>query len=238
MVVSTLFAWLARLRRSPAFHPRGVLLAGRLVVTDPDSGLAAALGGAASGTAVLVRLSKAIGIPAGYPDLLGFAMRIQRPGRGPVDLLLTSTGRHRVTDNLLAPARGWLRNPYSTLLPYRTPHGRAVLRVVAEDPERAVGARPADVVAAVEQMPPAFTLLEGRRAVGRIVLEREEHGDIALDPVLHADAALRPTRVLTTVRERAYQGSRTGRNASGLGRAPVISAGTPDVDVVSSAGWT
>jgi hypothetical protein len=220
MVVSRVFARLARLRRAPAFHPRGVLLAGRIVVTDPGSGLAAALGGAASGTAVLVRLSKGIGTPAGLPDLLGFAVRIERPARGPIDLLLTSTGRHRGSDLLLTPARGWLRNPYSTLLPYQVPDGRAVLRVVAAEPGRAVGARCSDAVAAVDEAPLRFAVLEGRRVVGHIVLERAERGDIAFDPVLHVDAALRPDRLLSALRVRAYQGSRAGRDASGLERAP------------------
>lgn len=223
MVVSRFFARLARLRRSPAFHPRGVLLAGRMVVTEPGSGLAAALG-TAQGGAVLVRLSKGIGTPAGLPDLLGLAVRVHRPAAGPLDLLLTTTGRRRGTDALLFPSRGWLRNPYSTLLPYRLPDGRAVLRVVADDPGRPIGARLADVGAAVAAAPLRFTVLQGRRAVGHIVLEREEHGEIAFDPVLHTDAALQPA-LLTAVRRRAYRGSRAGRNASGLDRAPGAPAG-------------
>jgi hypothetical protein len=219
MVVSAAFAWLARARRAPAFHPRGIGLRARLVVADPGSGFAAALGGSTTEADALVRLSKGIGTPAGWPDLLGFAVRVLRPDGAPLDLLLTTTGRHRLTDRLLLPARGWTRNPYSTLLPYRTPNGSTVLRVVPDHSGNALGTGRDELVAAVADTPLWFTLQEGRRPVARIALLGEEHGETAFDPVLHADAALRPT-ILATLRARAYRGSRTGRGAAGLERTP------------------
>ena len=74
----------------------------------------------------VVRLSKAIGLPAGWPDIHGLALRLgteEEPG----DLLFASTGRGRASRFVLTAGRQPRSRPMTTLLPYRTRHGPVVL---------------------------------------------------------------------------------------------------------------
>lgn len=221
-VVEVAFDLLARARRARAFHPRGTLFVGALRVTEPGSALGAALVAAAGepDSTVLARLSKAVGTPAGVPDLLGVALRLDTAD-GPLDLLFTTTGRRRGTRLLLAPARGWCRRPYSTLLPYRLRGGRTIPTLEPLARERPVGASLAAARDAVRAAPLVFAVTEpapgdGRRAVAVLELTAAVPGDddpIAFDPVRNAHPALRPARVLTGLRRWSYTGSRRGRGA-------------------------
>lgn len=211
-IVSGAFRALARWRGAPAVHPRGMVFAGRVAVTERDSAAAAALGGTGERPA-LVRVSKATATPGALPDLLGIAVRAEVGGHL-LDVLFTSTGR-----SLLAPSTGWCRRPYSTLMPYSAEGHRVVLGLDPDEPERAGGTDLRSVAHAVAAAPLTFTLTErerrgSRRAIGRLVLERvNTDEELAFDPVLNAHPRLHPAPPLRRLREWAYRGSRRGRRA-------------------------
>jgi hypothetical protein len=225
------FDALGRLRRAPAFHPRGALFAARVELTEAAAPTVAALGGPGTHPG-LARLSKGAGTPGALPDLLGVAVRLPDVPDGPVDLLFTTVGRHRRTRFLLAPAAGWGTRPYSTLLPYRADGVRVTLGLEPERPERARAAEPQAAREAVRSAPLVFTLVEKRAGapwtpVGRLVVDlplpdaHADDGSAWFDPIRNAHPRLRPVRPLARLRAAAYTGSRQGRRA-GTG-APVPS---------------
>ena len=85
---------------------------------------------------VLVRQSRAVGLPAPAPDIFGLAIRVLIEGDHHGDLLFASTGLGRLTRFTLAPARSPYGRPMTTLLPYRTPAGPVALSVVFHDETR------------------------------------------------------------------------------------------------------
>jgi hypothetical protein len=75
---------------------------------------------------VLVRWSRAVGLPHALPDIHGLAVRVLEPDGGAGDLLLATTGWLPPTRVLLVPGVSAGR-PMTTLLPYGTPSGPVVL---------------------------------------------------------------------------------------------------------------
>ena len=119
-------------------HPVGVTLVGRI----DRSGLAQLGSGPLSGVPwldetgqddVLVRLSRAIGLPAALPDIHGMAIRVVS-GEHPGDVLLASTGWGRLGRFVLTAGRRPGSRPLTSLLPYRTPAGPVVLGARATGP--------------------------------------------------------------------------------------------------------
>jgi hypothetical protein len=88
----------------------------------------------AGSDSALVRVSRAIGLPAALPDIHGLAIRVEPEGT-PADVLLAGTGLGRLTRYVLTPARTSRGRPLTTLLPYRSPRGALLL---AADPESEV----------------------------------------------------------------------------------------------------
>lgn len=88
----------------------------------------------------LVRLSAGIGLPRGWPDVHGIAVRValDEPGQTHADLLLATTGSGRLTRYLLAPARSSLHRAHTTLLPYRGPRGPVILAALPVSRSRIV----------------------------------------------------------------------------------------------------
>jgi hypothetical protein len=123
--VKALFRSLSRARRKRAFHPFG---AGFCAQLSPRSEEAAGVSALADEREVLVRLSRALGLPEWLPDPCGLAMRIPNahgPGRHQ-DLLMVSSARPPGGRHALLPSRGFCDLPYSTVLPYRL-RGETVL---------------------------------------------------------------------------------------------------------------
>src|SRR4051794_32260300 len=118
-------AGLARLRGTKPMHPRGVAFGARL----HRQGLGA--GGPwleeTGDDEVLVRISRGAGLPPGWPDLLGSALRV--PGRPPVDLLLSSSGRGRWTRGVPVLRRD-AATTYGSIMGYRSPSGPVWLAAV------------------------------------------------------------------------------------------------------------
>jgi hypothetical protein len=82
---------------------------------------------------VLVRTSRAIGLPAPAPDIFGIAVRVPRPDGRSGDLLFATTGLGRLTRFVLTATSSPRRRPMTTLLPYRTPAGPLLLSAAFED---------------------------------------------------------------------------------------------------------
>ena len=72
---------------------------------------------------VVVRLSRAIGLPGGLPDIHGLAVRVPLQGGGHGDLLFASTGWGRLSRFVLTASRSPQARPMTTLLPYHAPSG-------------------------------------------------------------------------------------------------------------------
>jgi hypothetical protein len=72
---------------------------------------------------VLVRESRAAGLPRPFPDVYGLALRVPNPDGTVGDLLLATTGFGALTRFLLVPTRTASGRPMTTLLPYDTAAG-------------------------------------------------------------------------------------------------------------------
>ena len=108
-------------------HPQGEVVQGRLFRRGvrPPTGVAWLDEGGEDD--VLVRRSRAIGLPRSVPDIHGLAMRVPRPDGGHGDLLFATTGWGRLTRFLLTASRSPAGRPMTTLLPYETEQGALLL---------------------------------------------------------------------------------------------------------------
>jgi hypothetical protein len=127
LVLAALAAVAGLLRRDKALHPVGRLGTGTLSVTDPDPTLGITALERTGTRQCRARWSRAMGLPQGWPDVEGMALRLAGAAHagGDADLLFASTGEHAWSRRLLT-----LRPPRSpgrltTLLPVRA-GGRAV----------------------------------------------------------------------------------------------------------------
>lgn len=123
--VEAAFTGIARLQRGRAFHPRGMTF--EAGIRHAETTGASPVLPAGHGVA-LVRLSKAVGFPAGVPDVYGLAFRLP-DAHGPglhQDVLLSTAGDRPVLRHVVMPATGVDRRRYSSLLPYRH-QGRLIL---------------------------------------------------------------------------------------------------------------
>lgn len=165
-----------------------------------------------SGTSrVLVRFSRATGLPEPLPDIHGLAIRIL-DGGGEADLLLATTGLGPVTRFLLWPTRSARDSSYSTLMPYSTPQGPLL---IAATPDRSNPGRLRLATASPRGPWTAFAelVLDTSKTLGS--------GDesISFDPILHQVDGLASYAWATRLREGAYRAarwSRTGRRGRRL----------------------
>lgn len=200
--VAAVFTRLARLRGARVFHPRGH----SYDATFTDAGL---LPGSGTSTAV-VRVSKAVPTPAGWPDVLGIAVRL----RGPVDLLFATTGDRPGLRHLLMPRGGFLNGIYTTLLPYEIAGEQ---RLVALRPLRTGAPVGTDLDSFDHALPVTFTVLSapltgGWRRCGELHVHTRRAADVPwFDVHEHSLPGLRPAGPLQSLRRRAYRGSRAGR---------------------------
>jgi hypothetical protein len=183
-------------------HPTGAIYQGRLVKQAVTSPTGAAWLDRAGEHDVLVRVSRAVGLPGPLPDFHGLAVRVTLGPREYGDLLFATTGWNRVGRHLLLP--GWsAMRPMTTLLPYRTPAGPVVL-----------GARPGDPSGKTFDLTWARP---GQRwePLGRIELDQGPGVDptISFDPVLNQLPGLDQYRWVVNLRERSYARARSSRSS-------------------------
>ena len=186
-------------------HPKGRVVMGRLVrhgVTDPtgvpflDE----------SGTdEVVVRESRALGLPARVPDIHGLAIRVTNPDGSAGDLLLASTGWGRLSRFVFMPSLTTYGQPMTTLLPYNAPGGP--LWVGA----RGVGAQVVDL---------SVTIGRGTwRSFGRLTISGTDATDppISFDPLVNQIPGLEQFSAVERLRAPAYRSARHSRDDSARG---------------------
>jgi hypothetical protein len=194
-VLAGVFGVAAALRRARGLHPLGVVGRGTLELTGDERAPAAAELGSPATLDVVVRVSRAAGLPSPWPDVGGLAVRWVDDGR-PQNLLLASTGLGRLSRYLPHPRRRPLAGPLTTLLPLRGAHGPVVLAV------RPAGFPVLELLAA--------TPLGRWHPIGRLTLELREEDDasVRFDPTTHPPGSLGTYRWEDLLRERAYAASR------------------------------
>lgn len=172
--------WVAHLSRSgTADHPTGVAW----LDTPGDDD-------------VVVRLSTGIGMPDGWPDILGLALRLPGPG-GPADVLLSTTGSGRLTRFLPRPTRTRDGRTFGSLLPLRGPKGPVLL-------------------AATERSPSTFALAHATltgpwREFGRLELRGPAEGEPSFHPVDNTPSGFGQYRWVALLRAPAYRTARRSR---------------------------
>jgi hypothetical protein len=114
-------------------HPRGSVVSGILRRYGDDAETGAAWLDHADVETVLVRQSRAVGLPSPMPDIFGLAVRVPTSNGQHGDLLFASTGLGRVTRYTLTASRRPFCRPLTTLLPYRAPAGPVLLSAVFRD---------------------------------------------------------------------------------------------------------
>jgi hypothetical protein len=179
-------------------HPRGVVLRARIYrhgsaeptgvpwLDDPGQDDA------------VVRLSRAIGLPARLPDIHGLAVRLGS-GDDAGDILFASTGWGRLSRFVLTASRDPGGRPLTTLLPYRTDLGALLLGA------RAVG---------VETYELSWAHRGGDWqlfAVLRLSTERAAEQRISFDPVRHQVSGLHQYPSVVRLREPSYAQARRSR---------------------------
>jgi hypothetical protein len=206
---------LSRLRRKRGFHPFGVGFSARFTPqAEADVGADVFEGEAE----VVVRLSRALGLPEWVPEPYGLAIRFPDaygPDAHQDFLLVTSAlppgGRHA-----LLPARGFCDLPYSTLLPYRL-RGKTVLlgaRALAPRPGPKLGDLRERPVGGLEFELTIAGLTGAWRPVGGLALgerlppEQTEH--LHFDPT-NTGGGLELAGLLNRLRGPAYSASQEGR---------------------------
>jgi hypothetical protein len=179
-------------------HPRGRVLHARLRHQAPDPPTGVAWLDTPGEEDVLVRLSRAVGLPRVLPDIQGVAVRVPLQ-QGHADLLFASTGTGAATRFLLTPAWRLGGRPLTTLLPYRSPRGALLLalRVAYTDRMELL------VAGAVGDWSGAGDLVLGE-GTGDEMLE--------LDPVHHEVPGLPNYEWVRQLREPSYALARTHRS--------------------------
>jgi len=147
---------------------------------------------------VLVRESRAAGLPAPLPDIHGLALRVPRADGGYGDVLFATTGFGWLTRFLLVPTRTTYGRPMTTLLPYDTAAGPVLLGV------HAVGG---------DRLELSFAVGEGPwRPFGELLLsDRESDEEITFDAVRHTLPGLDQYAAVRRIREPAYDAARSSR---------------------------
>jgi hypothetical protein len=114
-------------------HPRGSVVRGTLRRRGSRGETDAPWLDQAGEDQVLVRQSRAVGLPSPAPDIFGLAVRVPTDAGRYGDLLFASTGLGQLTRFTLTASRSPYGRPMTTLLPYRTPAGPVLLSAVFED---------------------------------------------------------------------------------------------------------
>ena len=149
---------LARRRRGKPMHPRGAVLDAVLERAGGPAGWGVPWLAGSGEQVALVRLSRGAGLPAPLPDLLGLAVRLPGDG-GPIDLLLSSTGKSRFGRLVPVPRRDTAA-VYSSIMGYRSDTG--TLRLAAFPEADRVPSEPRPLERSVARNGLRFTLAAAR----------------------------------------------------------------------------
>jgi hypothetical protein len=120
-------------RAAKPLHPDGSVVPGTLRRFGDQVRTGAAWLDDTGEDEVLVRRSRAVGLAAPLPDVVGLAVRVPLDTGEYGDLLFASTGLGRLSRFTLTPTRSPYRRALTTLLPYRVPAGPLLLCVLSHD---------------------------------------------------------------------------------------------------------
>jgi len=205
------FEWLSAGRGSRIFHPQGMAYRGVVRVEEGVAGVPLLAAGASRDA--VVRFSRGLGLPRGWPEFLGLALRIEDEQ----DLLLASSSPSPLVRMVPLPARSFFGTTLSSLLPFdagqRVVFAGAVVHGAPtgdDDQLTELANSPAPVRATL-----AFAELGGRwRPFGTLeVGERlpdAESRALRFDP-WRCEGGLVPRGWINRLRAPAYRGSRRGR---------------------------
>ena len=148
---------------------------------------------------VLVRSSRAVGLPAALPDIHGLALRVPVGDGRHGDLLLASTGLGRLSRFVLTVSWSPQGRPMTSLLPYRTPRGPLLLA--------------AEAVTDTELELRAATPGGGWRTFGRLTPAAGGGADamVSFNPVRNTVPGLDNYEWVRRLREPAYRRARRTR---------------------------
>jgi hypothetical protein len=209
---------LSRLRRGKPMHPRGAVFAAVLERRGSTPPWGVPWLDDAATEQVLVRFSRGVGLPAPWPDALGIAVRGSGPD-GPVDLLLTTTGRGPVGRFVPLPRRDGAA-VHSSIMGYRSDSG--VLRIAALPETGTAPSEPEELAAGDRRL--VFTLAAARaagrwRPFGRLTLGAAREPldpDVRFDAVRHPPPGLVADGPMARFRLPAYEQSQAQRAAGRL----------------------
>jgi hypothetical protein len=209
----------AEMRHKRAFHPIGVVAAGRIDRTAPEvTGLPVASG------EVIGRLSKGAGLPGDVADFAGLAWRMgpTAPGACPWDVLMVSAGSSTLGRLVLRPATAWPRAEFSTLMPLSYAGQSWWLQAHIVDDVGSAGLALQPIAERLRDEQPIridirqATFGQDPAPLATLtfthLLPEGEGDDLGFDPTRNSapGVALQPGW-LTALRRGAYRGSRQGR---------------------------
>lgn len=220
------FGAVAVARRARALHPAGAAFEAVLALDGPDAARVPELGPPGSRRAGVVRYSRGGGLPEGWPDIHGVALRLrsQRGDQDDQDLLLSGSARSVPGRRLLVPTRSFGDLWTSSLTTFRA-GGRRVVWAA----HLLTGGRHPTVEALRRdptQAPPIALLVAVPRGrwerVGTVEpgapVSPEAEDALAFSPWQDGDGIV-PLGLLNLVRDTPYRASRVGRRAARPGSA-------------------
>jgi hypothetical protein len=215
---------LARWRNGKPMHPAGVVCGAVLERHGGDRPWGVPFLDVTARDDVVVRLSRSAGLPAPLPDMLGLAVRLDAGPGEPVDLLLSSTGRGRLTRTVPVLRRD-AASAYCSIMAYRSDSGW--LRIAALPTTAGVPSDPGPLAATVRRRTLEFVLVAARGreawrpfarlAVGEPVPSLDP--DLRFDAVRHPPPGMVPDGPLARFRAPAYATAQAARSRSGAGTA-------------------
>jgi hypothetical protein len=199
------------------FHPVGVMASGSLErLAPPGKGLPV------ESSEVVARVSKALGLPGGIPDLIGLALRLPPQAFAPTpwDILMVSAGSGLLTRFALHPVTSW-RTTMTTLMPVKYDGQYWWVRAQLTAGLDEVGLSLDRISAAVSHGCLAFQL-DQAQGTGQFeplaqmrltkVITGGPSSDVNFDPTTHSAPGVKlAPEWLTDIRRRAYERSRRGR---------------------------
>jgi hypothetical protein len=223
--LAVVFDGVARLRHGKPIHSRGIVARAVVKRVGSTYGRWGVPWLDEPGTDVgIVRFSRAAGLPAPAPDVLGLALRLEAVGTQH-DLLLASTGMRPGSRHVLFPRRHALRTLYGSLLPYDAA-GRRVLIAAVPEAGAPCGVSDADVARAFVTGSRTFrlmvaTLLGDWMPFAEVTLARDDDDvldvPVAFDPVLNPLPDLPLAQPFRSLREPAYRAARRARRDQAAG---------------------
>jgi len=201
-VLAAALAPLGPIRDAKPLHPDGTIRQATLEVTDPAPALQVPVFTESATVPCLVRVSRAVGLPAPLPDIGGVALRLHPDAvaGGQGDLLFASTGTGRVSRWLLLFRLDPARSALTTLLPLSSASGPVLFSLTP------VGREPTAYQLSWARPRGEWTPL-GRLTL-RAPLTPEDDPPIRFDAIENPVPGLTNYPVVTRLREPAYAAAR------------------------------